>query len=106
MADKTNGPDLTKHVSDCQATFKQQTPNFIAVDFYDKGSLFETVAKVNGVQWNGQQPTKANGSDSDTGSRSSGLRGLFGSGAAATWNNRGTLGALATVVATIGILAV
>ncbi|KAG0056104.1 hypothetical protein BGZ83_006365 [Gryganskiella cystojenkinii] len=66
IASQTNGPDLTSHVTSCQTTFNQ-IPSFIAVDFYEIGSLLQTVANVNGVPWNGQAatpgPTVANGSN-------------------------------------------
>ncbi|KAG9062583.1 hypothetical protein KI688_004885 [Linnemannia hyalina] len=52
VADQTNGPDLVSHINSCQTIFKQ-IPSFVAVDFYQKGSLTETVAKVNKVTWNG-----------------------------------------------------
>ncbi|KAF9128942.1 hypothetical protein BG015_004257 [Linnemannia schmuckeri] len=57
-ADQTNGPDLISHINSCQTTFKQ-IPSFVAVDFYQKGSLTETVAKVNKVTWNGIAATGA-----------------------------------------------
>ncbi|KAF9362642.1 hypothetical protein BGX34_005755 [Mortierella sp. NVP85] len=100
-ANKTNGPDLIAHINDCQTTFKQ-IPNFIAVDFYDRGTLLQTVANVNGVKWNGQQATPAKGSGTGTGSRSGSGSGGIDSGATDTWRNRDNksiLGALAVVAA-------
>lgn len=80
-ANQTNGPDLTTHVNSCQTTF-QQIPSFVAVDFYEIGSLLQTVAKVNNVQWNGEPATQppplpgigsnGSGSGSGTGSETSG----------------------------------
>ncbi|KAF9975636.1 hypothetical protein BGZ73_000650 [Actinomortierella ambigua] len=55
-ADQTNGPDLELHTNNCVSTFKQ-TPAFVAVDFYDKGSLLKTVAKLNGVALTDEDPT-------------------------------------------------
>ncbi|KAG0327206.1 hypothetical protein BGZ99_008187 [Dissophora globulifera] len=72
-ANQTNGPDLTNHVASCLSTFKQ-IPSFIAVDFYEKGLLLQTVAQVNGVKWNNRlpsQPTiKGTGSGTGAGSGS------------------------------------
>ncbi|KAG0223944.1 PLC-like phosphodiesterase [Mortierella sp. GBAus27b] len=115
-ADKTNGADLTAHVKDCQATLKQM-PNFVTVDFYDKGVLLQTVANVNGVQWNGQLPTPSKGNNSTGSSSGSGSGSgsgspfgfLFGGGAASLKSqmaSQSTLGALAVaVMAVIGMMA-
>ncbi|KAF9581049.1 hypothetical protein BGW38_002070 [Lunasporangiospora selenospora] len=65
-AAETNGQQLVDHVNNCQSTFNQR-PSFIAVDFYEKGSLLQTVAQANGVQWNGKaatQPTARGGNKS------------------------------------------
>ncbi|KAF9911983.1 hypothetical protein EC991_001430 [Linnemannia zychae] len=70
-ADQTNGPDLISHINSCQSTFKQ-IPNFVAVDFYQKGSLLESVAKVNKVTWNGKEAT---GSTSKSGGSVTGSNG-------------------------------
>ena len=61
----TNGPDLITHVNSCSTTFSQ-IASFVAVDFYEKGSLLQTVAQINGVPWNGKSatqrtPVKGNG---------------------------------------------
>ena len=84
-ADQTNGPDLTSHINSCQTTFKQ-IPSFVAVDFYQKGSLTETVAKVNKVKWNGIMATGAN----------SGMNGTAngGTGNGANQNGNGAAGSL------------
>ena len=83
-ANQTNGPDLTSHVNACQTTFKQ-TPNFVAVDFYEKGNLLQTVAQVNGVKWNNkaatQPTTKGTGAGTGSGSSSD-----SGSGSGSTSN--------------------
>ncbi|KAG0272190.1 hypothetical protein BGZ95_012063 [Linnemannia exigua] len=65
-ADQTNGPDLITHINSCQTTFKQ-IPNFVAVDFYQKGSLLESVAKVNKVTWNGKEATGSMNKSGGTG---------------------------------------
>jgi len=98
-AEKTNGPDLLTHVNTCLSTFNQ-SPNFIAVDFYEKGSVLQTVAQVNGVQWNGKLPTQPKaGSGSGSGSGS-------GTGNAASQQmDKRVLGAMsAVVVGSIGLL--
>ncbi|KAF9086870.1 hypothetical protein BGX29_002701 [Mortierella sp. GBA35] len=59
-ADKTNGPDLASHANKCTQTFSK-IPNFVAVDFYEKGSVLQTVAQLNGVTWNGKGATSAPG---------------------------------------------
>ncbi|KAF9157470.1 hypothetical protein DFQ26_008705 [Actinomortierella ambigua] len=55
-AEQTNGPDLVSHVNECVSTFKQN-PAFLAIDFYEKGSLLQTVAQLNGVTYVGKGPT-------------------------------------------------
>ncbi|KAF9953032.1 hypothetical protein BGZ72_005754 [Mortierella alpina] len=57
LANVTNAIDLTNHINSCQTTFSQ-IPNFIAVDFYEQGSILQTTAAVNGVAWNGKEPTQ------------------------------------------------
>ncbi|KAG0212354.1 hypothetical protein BGX28_006498 [Mortierella sp. GBA30] len=72
-ANKTNGPDLAAHITSCESTFSQ-IPNFVAVDFYEKGNLLQKVAEVNGVQWNGKaatQPTGGSGSSGNNNGASS-----------------------------------
>ncbi|KAF9106681.1 hypothetical protein BGX27_009059 [Mortierella sp. AM989] len=92
-ASQTNGPDLVSHADSCRTTFKQ-IPSFIAVDFYDKGSLFQVVARANGVKPINQiTNSKSNGagSSSDSNSKS-------GSGGSAAVNkivNKNILGAIA-----------
>jgi hypothetical protein len=53
-APQLNGPNLEKHAQQCGTTFGRN-PNFIAVDFYDKGSqnvdLFTVVAGMNNVSY-------------------------------------------------------
>ncbi|KAG0048229.1 hypothetical protein BGZ83_006786 [Gryganskiella cystojenkinii] len=107
LANQTNGPDLTSHVTSCQTTFSQ-IPSFIAVDFYEIGSLLQTVAKVNGVPWNGQAATP--GPPGTNGSNGSG--GAGGSGGNSTngaveirmrWSQQ-ALGALA-IVGFLGMIA-
>ncbi|KAG0241605.1 PLC-like phosphodiesterase [Mortierella sp. GBAus27b] len=56
-APQTNGDDLVNHANTCQSTFSQ-TPSFVLVDFYEIGVLFQTVAQLNGVTWNGKLPTQ------------------------------------------------
>ncbi|KAI9488818.1 PLC-like phosphodiesterase [Zychaea mexicana] len=48
-AGETNGNSLKKHVDECSETFKRK-PNYIEVDFYERGSALEYVAQLNGVQ--------------------------------------------------------
>lgn len=55
---QTNGQDLATHANTCTQTFSK-IPNFVAVDFYEQGSLLQTVAQLNGVTWNGKSPTAA-----------------------------------------------
>ncbi|KAF8928109.1 PLC-like phosphodiesterase [Dissophora ornata] len=108
-ANQTNGPDLTSHVNACQTTFKQ-IPNFVTVDFYEKGILLQTVAQVNGVKWNNKpatQPTTTGtgtgtGTGSGSGSNSS-LGSGSGNGVAGLFSKK-TLGAL-VVAGGIGMLA-
>ena len=57
-AAETNGADLVGHANNCTQIFNR-IPNFVAVDFYEKGSVLQTVAQLNGVQWNGKLPTSA-----------------------------------------------
>ncbi|CAO3571808.1 unnamed protein product [Mortierella alpina] len=57
LANVTNAIDLTNHINSCQTTFSQ-IPNFIAVDFYEQGSILQATAAVNGVAWNGKEPTQ------------------------------------------------
>ncbi|KAF8961690.1 hypothetical protein BGZ46_001305 [Entomortierella lignicola] len=64
VAATTNGPDLITHVNDCQKTFAQN-PSFLAVDFYEKGSILPTVAQLNGVTWNNKAPTQPSSTKSD-----------------------------------------
>ncbi|CAO3569702.1 unnamed protein product [Mortierella alpina] len=98
-AEKTNGPDLLTHINTCLSTFNQ-SPNFIAVDFYEKGSVLQTVAQVNGVQWNGKLPTQPKaGSGSGSGS------GTGTGNAASQQMDKRALGAIsAVVVGSIGLL--
>ncbi|KAF9092836.1 hypothetical protein BGX27_001717 [Mortierella sp. AM989] len=53
----TNGPELVTHVNTCLSTFSQN-PTFITVDFYEKGTILETTAQLNGVTWNGKAATQ------------------------------------------------
>ncbi|KAG0259329.1 hypothetical protein BGZ95_004719 [Linnemannia exigua] len=57
-AAQTNGADLAAHANKCTQTFNK-IPNFVAVDYYEKGDIFPTVAQLNGVTWNGKAPTAA-----------------------------------------------
>ncbi|KAF9360917.1 hypothetical protein BGX34_007415 [Mortierella sp. NVP85] len=56
-APQTNGADLVNHANDCQSVFNQ-LPSFVAVDFYEKGTVFQTIAQLNGVTWNNKLPTQ------------------------------------------------
>ena len=47
-ARETNGKSLEKHVNECTETF-QRKPNFIEVDFYERGNVLEYIASLNGV---------------------------------------------------------
>ncbi|KAG0083567.1 hypothetical protein BGZ93_006350 [Podila epicladia] len=70
IANVTNAAELADHVSNCQKVLKQ-TPNFIAVDFYEKGDLMKVVAQANGVKWNGKNstdPSPESGSGTGSGS--------------------------------------
>ncbi|KAF9935036.1 hypothetical protein FBU30_008529 [Linnemannia zychae] len=80
-ANQTNGPDLISHVNDCQTTFKQ-APSFIAVDFYQKGTFLETVAKVNKVTWNGKAATGSAPTASGKSGNSSGTADINGTSSA------------------------
>ncbi|KAF9089172.1 hypothetical protein BGX23_006879 [Mortierella sp. AD031] len=106
-ANQTNGPDLVDHINSCQTTFKQ-TPSFIAVDFYEKGTLLQTVAKVNKVTWNGKEATGAStaGSGSNSGGpNSSGNNGGNGASNAATGSlSQAVAGVLATAIGTIALM--
>ncbi|KAF9378217.1 hypothetical protein CPB97_009715 [Podila verticillata] len=78
IANVTNAAELTDHVSNCQKVLKQ-TPNFIAVDFYEKGNLLQVVAQANSVKWNGKATTPmatgtGSGSGSGAGTNSAGNR--------------------------------
>ncbi|KAF9438819.1 hypothetical protein BGZ76_004419 [Entomortierella beljakovae] len=80
-ANVTNGDDLITHVNTCQSTFSQK-PTFIALDFYEKGQVFPTIAQLNGVTWNGKTPTQpkagsGSGSGSGPGSDAVSLKGSF-----------------------------
>ncbi|GJJ68949.1 hypothetical protein EMPS_01295 [Entomortierella parvispora] len=60
---QTNGAALVSHVNNCTQVFSQSA-SFIAVDFYEKGSVMQTVAQVNGVTFNGILPTQPTNSTS------------------------------------------
>ncbi|KAF9921015.1 hypothetical protein FBU30_008986 [Linnemannia zychae] len=62
LAPQTNGPDLATHANKCTQTFNK-LPSFVAVDFYQQGSLLSIVAQLNGVEWNGKAPTPAAGTN-------------------------------------------
>ncbi|KAF9909838.1 hypothetical protein BX616_011044 [Lobosporangium transversale] len=62
-AAQTNGEDLVTHINSCQSTFSQ-VPNFVAVDFYEKGTLLQTVAQINDVPFNNKTPTQPKNSGS------------------------------------------
>jgi hypothetical protein len=104
-ADQTNGPDLVSHINSCQTTFKQ-IPNFVAVDFYQKGSLTETVAKVNKVTWNGIVATAGNNGTTNGGSKGSGNNSGSGNAAAGSLltDKFVATGFLATAVGAITLL--
>ncbi|KAG0332460.1 hypothetical protein BG000_009982 [Podila horticola] len=73
IANITNAAELADHVTNCQKVLKQ-TPNFIAVDFYERGDLMKVVAQANSVKWNGKNstaPTSGPGSGSGSGTQSS-----------------------------------
>ncbi|KAF9549442.1 hypothetical protein EC957_003831 [Mortierella hygrophila] len=105
-ADQTNGPDLISHVNSCQTTFKQ-IPSFVAVDFYQKGSLAETVAKINKVKWNGIVATGASSGTNGTTNGGTG-KGVdsTGNGAAGSLLNGKSVvvGFLATAAGAIALL--
>lgn len=105
VADQTNGPDLVSHINACQTTFKQ-IPNFVAVDFYQKGSLTETVAKVNKVKWNGVTATGASSGNSTANGGTGGGVNNNGNGAAGSLLNGKSVvaGFLATAAGTIALL--
>ncbi|KAG0224231.1 hypothetical protein BGW41_005178 [Actinomortierella wolfii] len=69
-AAQTNGGELVDHVNECTSTFGQN-PTFVAVDFYQQGSLLQTVAQLNGVQYNGKGPTQPKGTPGSTAATSS-----------------------------------
>lgn len=105
-AAQTNGPDLISHVNACQTTFKQ-IPNFVAVDFYQKGSLTETVAKINKVTWNGIVATGAgSGNGTANGGTGNGGNNNNSNGAAGSLLNGKSVvvGFLATAAGAIALL--
>ncbi|KAF9405010.1 hypothetical protein BGZ94_003811 [Podila epigama] len=67
-AAQTNGPDLVGHINKCQSTFSQN-PTFVAVDFYQKGSLLELVAQLNGVEYNGKGATQVSPTGKNAGNQ-------------------------------------
>ncbi|KAF9578080.1 hypothetical protein BGW38_006325 [Lunasporangiospora selenospora] len=90
-ADQTNGPDLTGHADNCRSIF-QQIPTFVAVDFYEKGTLLQAVAQVNGVKYDGQGPSKRGVSPNDAGK---GSNKNDGHGALSLeWRNKALLGSI------------
>ncbi|KAF9135472.1 hypothetical protein BGW39_002617 [Mortierella sp. 14UC] len=89
-AAQTNGPDLAAHANKCTSTFNK-IPNFIAVDFYEQGSLLSTVAQLNGVKWNGKASTPAAGTNK--------------SGAVGTFAGKGVSMAAAMAAAVLGFVA-
>jgi hypothetical protein len=103
-ADQTNGPDLISHINSCQSTFKQ-IPNFVAVDFYQKGSLLESVAKVNKVTWNGKEATGST-SKSSAGPSTAGINGSGANAAAGSLLVAGhtVAGLLASVAGAIALV--
>lgn len=48
-AEKINGDALALHAETCRE--KRGIPNYVAVDFYDQGHIFEVVAKMNQVTY-------------------------------------------------------
>jgi len=80
-ASSTNGPNLAQHAQQCTKAFGR-IPNFVSVDFYDKGSnntnIFSVVAALNNVTYtpkplgdsssNGTQTTTTSSSLSHKGS--------------------------------------
>ncbi|KAG0032646.1 hypothetical protein BGZ81_010371 [Podila clonocystis] len=56
-AAQTNGPDLVSHINNCQTVFSQN-PTYVAVDFYQQGSLLQLVAQLNGVTYTGKGATQ------------------------------------------------
>ncbi|KAF9360044.1 hypothetical protein BGX26_010694 [Mortierella sp. AD094] len=97
LANQTNGPDLISHASACQATFKQ-IPSFIAVDFYEKGSLFQTVAQANGVKLIAK-PAAGSGTGSGTSksNSTSNVENVSGAAAGIKGINQSVLSAIAVV---------
>ncbi|KAF9912773.1 hypothetical protein EC991_008635 [Linnemannia zychae] len=88
-AAQTNGPDLAAHANKCTSTFNK-IPNFIAVDYYEQGSLLSTVAQLNGVKWNGKAATPAGGSQN---------------GAVGAFAGKGVSVAIAMAAAVLGFVA-
>ncbi|CAI2189101.1 12877_t:CDS:2 [Funneliformis geosporum] len=73
LANITNSASLADHAKQCQQTFNK-IPNFIAVDFYDKGSndgqnVFSIVAELNNVKYTQTQigDGTTNGGNTDNG---------------------------------------
>ncbi|KAF9906881.1 hypothetical protein BX616_000588 [Lobosporangium transversale] len=102
-ANQTNSADLTSHINDCQKTFKQ-IPSFIAVDFYQKGSVMQALAQINGVKWNRQEPTQkgvTGGSGAGSGSGSGSESGSKNEALGRRYTNIGAM----TVVALAGGIA-
>ncbi|KAF9431827.1 hypothetical protein BGZ76_011642 [Entomortierella beljakovae] len=104
-ADQTNGPDLVGHVKSCQTIFKQ-IPSFIAVDYYQKGSIFQTLAQVNNVKWVAKSSSNSatdSTADSGKGSGPNKDTQTKGNGGASTNNNKRILSmtVLVGVISTI-----
>ncbi|KAG0005490.1 hypothetical protein BGZ79_004490 [Entomortierella chlamydospora] len=95
LANQTNGPDLVSHANACQTTFNQ-IANFIAVDYYDEGSLFQVVAKANGVT-SVTKPSATNTTSSGTTGSNSTLNVKSSGGSAVTGINQSVLSAIAAV---------
>ncbi|KAK9707986.1 hypothetical protein K7432_009900 [Basidiobolus ranarum] len=59
FASTTNAKSLTDHANQCIQE-RSQMPNFVAVDFYDVGDVFQVVASLNNVTYTAPQK-QANG---------------------------------------------
>ncbi|RKP05766.1 PLC-like phosphodiesterase, partial [Thamnocephalis sphaerospora] len=53
IAKAANGAPLSEHVNLCKAQQNNVMPNFVAVDFYHEGDVFNVVAALNNVTYTG-----------------------------------------------------
>ncbi|KAI9593387.1 PLC-like phosphodiesterase [Syncephalis fuscata] len=78
IAPTVNAAPLVDHVGICKTQQNNVVPNFVAVDFYEQGSVFSVVASLNGLNYTGNGGTKQSGNGNASDGTRTATTTLFG----------------------------